>query len=217
MNTKQKLLICFLLPSLVILQCASHLKNADVADIFPAQVRTQLFDDKCLTLWQPVFEYSGTVNLSDSLVTLHRGGYLTGITWNGPVPRKNYEIELDAKRIEGLDFFCGLTFPVGDSFASLILGGWGGFTTGISSINGIDASENGTADVILFEKNTWYHVRLRVTPHRIQAWVDDRNIVDLDTTGKSIAVRRDVEESTPLSLMTYNTTGAFKTMTLKRW
>ena len=34
--------------------------------------------------------------------------------------------ELDAKRIENLDFFYGITSPFGDAFASLIIGGWGG-------------------------------------------------------------------------------------------
>ena len=37
----------------------------------------------------------------------------------------DYELRLEAKRVEGGDFFCGLTFPVGKEYCTLILGGWG--------------------------------------------------------------------------------------------
>jgi hypothetical protein len=48
----------------------------------------------------------------------------------------NYEIKLEAKKVTGNDFFCGMTFPVGDSFCSFIVGGWGGPVVGLSSIDG---------------------------------------------------------------------------------
>ncbi len=214
---KRLFLICAL-SCLLVVQCAASTSRQKIKDYFPSDKTIDLFAAQIRPLWTTTaFEYSGAVEFTDSLVTLNRGGYLTGITWTGAVPRTNYEINLDAKRLEGLDFFCGLTFPFGDSHASLIIGGWGGYTTGISSIDGIDASENGTADSMMFEENTWYHIRLRVTLNRIQAWVDDRNIVDLDTTGKTIGLRRDVDATIPLSLMTYNTTGAMKNMTLQRF
>ena len=69
-------------------------------------------------------------------------------------------------KIEGADFMCGLTFPVGDSHASLILGGWGGTVAGISSIDGHDASENETSSFISFPKDRWYTIRMRVTPNK---------------------------------------------------
>lgn len=44
------------------------------------------------------------------------------------------------------EFFCGLTVPVrtGTECVSLIVGGWGGSLVGISSIDGLDASETST-------------------------------------------------------------------------
>ena len=48
------------------------------------------------------------------------------------IPKINYEVALDAMRVSGSDFFCGLTVPVNDSFCSLIVGGWGGGLGGVS-------------------------------------------------------------------------------------
>ena len=58
---------------------------------------------------------------------------MTGITWTNEVPTNNYEISLEAMRVEGSDFFCALTFPVGNDPCSFIVGGWGGGVVGLSS------------------------------------------------------------------------------------
>jgi hypothetical protein len=39
-------------------------------------------------------------------------------------PKIDYEMSLEARRVDGSDFFCGLTVPVRDSHISLIVGGW---------------------------------------------------------------------------------------------
>ena len=50
---------------------------------------------------------------------------LSGITTTlKDLPTTNYEVEFEAQRVMGTDFFVGYTFPVGDSACSLILGGW---------------------------------------------------------------------------------------------
>lgn len=177
----------------------------------------QLFNGENLDNWtSEPFRYAGEINVQDSMLVLGRGGYLTGVRWTGPVWRTNYEMSVDAMRIEGLDFFCGITFPVDSTHCSLIIGGWGGFTTGLSSINGIDASENGTSAVVMFDNNRWYHIRLRVTSKHIRAWVDEEQIVNVETRGKVINLRNDVEMTTPLSIMTFNTTGAVKNIRMQR-
>ena len=56
----------------------------------------------------------------------------------------DYEVTLEAMRVDGNDFFCGMTFPAGKDPCTLIVGGWGGTVVGLSSINGMDASENET-------------------------------------------------------------------------
>ena len=48
---------------------------------------------------------------------------MTGVTWTRDFPKSNYEIRLEAMRVEGSDFFCGLTFPYQKAHATLVLGG----------------------------------------------------------------------------------------------
>ena len=36
---------------------------------------------------------------------------LTGITGTGEFPKFNYELQMEAMRVEGSDFFAGITFP----------------------------------------------------------------------------------------------------------
>jgi hypothetical protein len=176
-----------------------------------------LFDGKTLGQWQSTdFGGQGDVTIKDGAIHMAMGSYMTGINWTGPVVRMNYEITLEAMRVEGSDFFCGLTFPVGDKPCSLILGGWGGSVCGLSSLDSFDASENETTRVMTFENGKWYRVRLRVIPDRIQAWLDDEPLVDVDTTGKRIDIRLEVEASQPLGIATWNTAGAVRNIRLKK-
>ncbi len=87
---------------------------------------TSLFDGKSLGKWKSTdFAGHNEVEVKDGRIVLNFGSELTGITWTGELPRMNYEIKLDAMRVDGTDFFCGLTFPVGDLPCSFIVGGWG--------------------------------------------------------------------------------------------
>ena len=180
--------------------------------------RASLFDGRTLAGWKVTdFRGHGAVHCESGTVVLDKGTRLTGITWTNEPPKRNYEIEFDAMRVAGSDFFCGLTFPVGDAHCSLILGGWGGEIVGISSINTDDASDNQTTSLIQFDSGKWYHVRLKVTDDKIEAWLDDRKIVDLETTGLKITMRPgEIELSQPLGLATWKTTGALRNISLRR-
>ncbi len=176
-----------------------------------------LFDGKTLGQWKATdFGGQGEVSVKDGAIHMAMGSYMTGITWTGPVVRMNYEITLEAMRVEGSDFFCGLTFPVGEKPCTLVLGGWGGSLCGLSSIDHFDASENSTTRMIGFENGKWYRVRLRVVPDRIQAWLNDEDLVDADITDKNIDIRIEVEESKPLGIATWNTAGAVRNIKLKK-
>ena len=177
-----------------------------------------LFDGKTLTNWQSTkFGGEGTVKVENGQIVLPAGRTLTGITWSGPeLPATNYEIALQAMRVEGRDFFAGITFPVADSFCSLILGGWGGTVIGLSSINSEDASQNATSQSMEFEMGRWYDVRIRVTPAKIQVWLDDRQIIDQDLKGNRITIRMEMDPSTPLGIATWKTTGALRNVRLRR-
>jgi hypothetical protein len=173
-----------------------------------------LFDGKSLKGWKVTdFAGRGEATAEDGQLILRFGDLLTGVTWDDQkfeFPTSNYEIRLEAQRVDGSDFFCGLTFPVGKEYCSLIVGGWGGGLVGLSCIDGMDASENSTSAFEKFENKKWYPIRVRVTDAKIQAWIEDRQLVDVDREGKEFSVRWEVEESRPLGIATYQSTAAIK-------
>jgi hypothetical protein len=177
-----------------------------------------LFDGKTLTNWQVTkLVGAGEVKVESGQLILEAGKDMTGINWVGPkLPTTNYEISLQAMRVEGNDFFAGVTFPVAESACSLILGGWGGSVVGLSSINGMDASENETSQSVAFESGRWYTVRIRVTPERIDAWLDERQIINQALKGNSLDVRIEMELSRPLGVASWRTKAALRDIRLRR-
>lgn len=77
-----------------------------------------LLDGKTLNGWKsPNFGGEGEATVKDGVVRLAVGNDMTGITYTGKVPKNNYEIALEGKRISGNDFFATTTFPVGNALA----------------------------------------------------------------------------------------------------
>jgi len=180
------------------------------------QTETSLFDGKSLGQWKITdFGGQGNVYVKDGAIYLEMGNDMTGVHWTGPLVRMSYEITLEAMRVNGSDFFCGLTFPVADKPCSLILGGWGGSICGLSNIDYYDAANNETTRVVSFENGKWYRVRLRVTSDRIQAWLDDEELVNIETTGRKIDIRPEVDLSQPLGIATWRTAGAIRNIHMK--
>ncbi|MDB6140329.1 MAG: hypothetical protein JWO94_3401 [Verrucomicrobiaceae bacterium] len=180
-----------------------------------------LFDGKSLDDWQSVDNGgSGAVEAVDGEMLIRAGESLSGTVYKKAkdLPLMNYELTAEAMRTEGSDFFCGLTFPVGNlnTCLTLILGGWGGAVTGISSIDGMDASENNTSSFQRFKDNQWYKVRLRVLPKEIRVWIDDKEVVNTDTEGKKLGLRPGpIESYAPLSFTTYQTSAAIRNVKLQ--
>jgi hypothetical protein len=168
-----------------------------------------LFDGKSLGQWkETAYPRHGAVTIADDAIVMKAGAPLTGITWQGKFPTSGYEIRFEGMRQQGGDFFASLTVPVGDSHGTWVLGGWGGDIVGFSSIDGWDAADNETRSYFTFENGTWYRLRLQVTLERIQAWIDDQRVVDVDIRGRKVSMRMgDIGLSTPLGLASYNTTG----------
>ncbi len=181
-------------------------------------VTQPLFDGRSLKNWKEAqFGGEGGVTVDKRGIVLHRGDPLTGVTWaGGNLPKMDYELSLEAMKIDGGDFFCGLTFPVGEAPLTLILGGWGGTVVGLSSLDGQDASENETSQNMNFTKGRWYKVRVQVTSKKIQVWIDDKQVIDLATAGKKISIRPEVELSTPLGISAYRTVAAVRDIKLRR-
>jgi len=170
-----------------------------------------LFDGKSLDGWDVTqFGSQAEVQAKDGYLELELGYPMTGVTITEEkfktLPKINYEMQLEAKRALGSDFFVGLTFPVKDDSCTLIMGGWGGGVIGISSLDGYDASENETTTYSTFKLGQWYKVRLKVTDAVIQVWLDGEQIIDVNIEDKKIDTRIEVTLSEPLGLSSFETT-----------
>ncbi|MCH2179127.1 MAG: DUF1080 domain-containing protein [Mariniblastus sp.] len=177
----------------------------------------RLFDGKTLTGWESTnFGGEGEVVVSDGTIQLAMGYPMTGITATSEeLPTDHYEISLDAMRVDGTDFFCGLTFPVEASYCSLIVGGWGGTLVGLSSIDGKDAANNDTMLHMNFENGQWYHLRVRIADRRVSVWIDDQQVIDEDLKGKELSLRNEILPSRPLGICGFQSECAIKNILLK--
>jgi hypothetical protein len=177
-----------------------------------------IFDGKTLEGWKRTdFGGGGDPGVENGLLVIDRGEDLSGVTYTGKPPLMNYEVALEAQRLSGLDFFCGLTFPVEKKHLTLIVGGWGGNVVGLSSIEREDAAHNETTSSRNFEDNHWYTIRLRVEPKRIQVWIDKDRVIDLDTHQKELDLRPgEIDLSIPLGVATFRTKAAFRNIRLRR-
>lgn len=172
-----------------------------------------LFDGKSLHNWKETpFTGAGSVRVENGTLILAAGKPMTGVTWTGsPMAKAGYEIRLEAARQQGSDFFASMTFPVGESFCTWVTGGWGGDIVGLSSIDNWDASDNETRTYFTFETGRWYALRLRVTEDRITAWIDERPVIDVVITGRTISLRHgETKLSVPFGFASYGTTGALR-------
>jgi acetyl esterase/lipase len=176
-----------------------------------------LFDGKSLGGWKSSeFGGAGEIEVEDGKLVIGYTDGCNGVTWTKDFPKTDYEISLEAMRVDGTDFFCGLTFPVGSSPCSLIVGGWGGSVVGLSSLDGQDAAHNETTRSMTFKQGVWYRIRLRVTSERIQAWIDDKPLVDVATKDRKISIRLEVERSKPLGIASWCTTAALREIKFRR-
>jgi hypothetical protein len=176
-----------------------------------------LFDGKTLDGWKTSDDPDdGKVSVKDSAIVLKQGHPMSSVAYRrGDFPKMDYEVQLEGKKLDGNDFFCTTTFPVGDSFCSLVVGGWGGTTVGLSSINSLDASMNETSTSKEFKRDQWYRVRIRVTRDRIQAWIDDEKLVDVEIADKKLSIRLECAQCKPFGIATWHTAGAVRNIRVR--
>lgn len=179
---------------------------------------TPMFNGKDCTGWEipekNFYEDHGKVFVRDGMMVLEKGSPMTGARWTGAFPTTNYEVRCEAMRIEGGDFFCTLTFPVGDSFCTWVVGGWGGSIVGLSNVDSMCAVENNTTSSKKFEDNHWYSLRLRVTDASIDAWIDGEHLITQERGSHKFDIWLQQESVKPFGINTYYTIGAVKNMVL---
>jgi len=201
--------------------CPAAEKDATMAPCKPDKDGwVSLFDGKSLKNWQVLKEFDfashGKVRVTEKAIVLELGYPATGIKWLGEFPKMDYEVSLEARRTDGSDFFCGLTFPVGDKTLTLVCGGWGGQVTGLSCIDGESAIENDTCTFHEYKEKQWYRIRVRVRKEQIDAWLDDGQIVDLPLKARELSLRWEMEPAEPFGICTWNTTGELKNLRYRR-
>lgn len=170
--------------------------------------------------WEVVSEYMfedhGSVLFGTDQIVLNGGDPATGIRFRGVVPRDSYEVTFEAQRLVGSDFFCGLTFPIGDEHCTLVLGGWSGTIVGLSNVDDEPAVENLTATSIEFENECWYSVRV-VVDKAIHVWIADRKVIELERGGHRFTLWWEQEEMAPFGIATWGgTTGIIRELRVRK-
>ena len=173
--------------------------------------------------WRPLFDGQGVgafavtdfggqgeVAVRDGALVLGIGSPLTGVTWTGEPPAGSYDLEVVAARLQGGDFFCGLTFPVGQDHLTLVLGGWGGSLCGFSSLDGNDAAHNDSRCMRGFTDGQDYTVRVTVTPAQVAATLDGQPLCAIDPRQHALTLRPEVRLSRPLGLASFATEAAIR-------
>ncbi len=195
-----------------------------VTDSIPSEAKKSdagqidLFDGETLDGWEVTnFGGEGECSVEEGCLKVAAGYPISGVnSTRDDLPKSNYEISLEVKQTRGIDFFCGLTFPVAESHCTFIVGGWAGSVVGLSCIDDLDASSNDSRKLMKFEDDHWYKIRVRVEPKRIQCWIDAERVVDQNTTGKKISLRNETLASRPLGLCNFETTSHFKNIKLRK-
>jgi hypothetical protein len=196
----------------------------------PAELKEKwlpLFDGKTLTNWSaPDYAGGAEVSVEDGNIVIGRGETMTGIKYEKPFPgvnspKSNYELRYEARRTSGSDFFAACTFPVKDSFCTFVNGGWSGSVTGLSSINGFDASENATTSDYFYSDRTWYRFRIKVTDKQVQIWVtpqnkegnwtEEKSVVEIELNDNTkLSIRSEMDSFKPLGFCTWYSEGQLR-------
>jgi len=194
-------------------------KAPDITSLKPG-LDCEIFNGKDLTGWniltEDYFDAPGKVSVQDGSMVIGVGSDLTGVVWAGKMLKNDYVVLLEARRTEGSDFFCGLTFPVNDSYVSLIMGGWGGGAVGLSNVNDMSAVENDTSQYIEFTQNQWYSIEVRVADGKILVFLDDKKIIEQEIGDNRFTIWPQQEPVRPLGVATYGTEGEYRRIAVRR-
>jgi hypothetical protein len=207
-------LVCLLVTGSLAPRGGHAAETTDAKDRNPAEQAEgwhPLFDGTTLAGWESTpFGGEGQVTVEEGAIRLERGSELSGITWQKDFPQDGYAITLEAQRVDGYDFFCGLTFPIGEQPCSFIVGGWGGGVVGLSSIDGADAAHNDTTEWKEFKTGQWYRITVEVSQQAIRCWIDDEMLVDQPRGEHEFSIRPEVFLSRPLGISCYGTVAALR-------
>jgi hypothetical protein len=188
----------------------------------PAVTEAPWISGDTLGDWQPLdLPSQAKVNVENGELHLGRGDGVSGVKYIGkrPIPVVDYELTWEGKKVDGVDFFAAVTFPVRDlsTCATFINGGWGGGVTGISCIDDLAANENNTTALVTYEDGKWYRFRLQVSAEMMTAYVDDKQVLKTLIKDKKISLRSgDIEACAPFGFASYMTKGAVRNIQFRK-
>ena len=182
-----------------------------------AKQSIDLLEQDSLDGWETAnFGGERECTVESGVLNIEAGYPLNGVvTTREDLPVDQFEISLEAKRVEGVDFFCGLTFPVGEGHCTFIVGGWAGAIVGLSCIDGKDAARNETKTLMNFEDDQWYRIKIRVDSH-VTAWIDDQQVAYVARAGKEFTLRNETLVTRPYGLCTFETTAQYRNIKLTK-
>lgn len=155
------------------------------------------------------------------VLVLGMGSPITVVKYEGarPIPVDNYEVSWEAMKLEGSDFFSALTFPVGnlETCVTFVNGGWGGYVTGITAINGMNASENGSTGSYTFEKGRWYRFSVQVSTVALRGFCNGKELFHIGIKDTQLGMHpSEIRKCMPLGFAAYQTSGAVRHIRIRR-
>jgi len=191
------------------------------AQMPPAGAREwALFDGTKLDGWRvldprPPSRLRGpSVRLGGGRLVLDGGKRAAGIAWTGPLLRENYELAVEAMRIERDGAFLAIVFPVGDASCALVVGGPPG--TGLDTIDGQPLPRNPTRRDTWFDSGRLYKISIRVTRTRVAVRVDQNTLLEMPRAGHDFTTPEWCSDFKPLGLLNWRTAAAVRSVRMRR-
>ena len=155
------------------------------------------------------------VHAEDGQLIFETGGMGTSIAWTRAFPRADYEVSVEARRLEGNGAFCHMAFRVGATHCFLVVGGMGNIVA-LDEVDKLNMHGNETTTRMDFEQERWYTIRLRVTRERVVVWLGDRKVIDLSGAADRLSLPFAWQGLMPFGVGTWQTKAAMRNIKLRR-
>ena len=175
---------------------------------------SNLFDGRTLDGWRKV-EKGCNVHAQDEQLIFEMKHMSTSIAWNRAFPRVDYEVSVEARRLEGNGAFCHIAFPVNATHCFLVVGGMGNIVA-LDQVDKLNMYGNETTTRMDFEQERWYTIRLRVTREHVVVWLDDRKVIDLSGAADRLSIPFAWQGLIPFGVGTWETKAAMRNIKLRR-
>lgn len=185
-----------------------------------ANVKEKSLFDGTLKNWTQVTQYdfdsAPAPSIVNGAICLPMGNPASGIKYNGTVPRINYELTYQARRMDGNDFFGLAVIPYKDKCFGFVLGGWGGTLCGFSCLDGFSADENSSAFTYDFKNKVWYDVKLTITEKELVVYINGEKMTTVDMEDRTISNRMEVEPVEPFGFATWYTKAELRNIKIRK-